>query len=599
MSPGLSVRSLAASLRIRLVVILAIAAVPLLVMAGVISAQNYLIGVGEAEESAILAREAAVSRFAGVLEGAEQMLAALSQSPQIRAGGAACSAYLRDVLELQGERYANISVMDPDGAVTCLARDSPARGVGVGANYGNQYLFRRVIETGAPAMGRLTTSPITGERVLGAAYPVRVDGAVTAVLYTGMRIDRLALGAGSLSPDRPAPDAQSAVWLADVTGGMSGVSGAPDHALPNPPVLQRLLAEPDQVIEGHAVRGDPYIYASASLPGGMRLLLGYRAVDAQATARHMLLERMGELGLLTLAGLLAVAIGVNRAVVRPLKRLTRAVRGWRGGGAFDPGESSTGPSELAELSQAFSQATGALAEREAQLRGVLSQQDLLMQEIHHRVKNNLQIVASLLNLQASRIRQPQARAEFQSARDRVRALATLHRHLYSYGELHTINMRSFLIELCGQLFQAMGETEGERIHLEIDAPELQMRSDQAVPLALIVTELVSNAVKYAFPDGRTGTIGVRLTSGEESVRLVVWDDGAGLAAVRAAGMAEGDGREGIGLQLIRGFVRQLDATLDVRDDHGTRYELDIPRHPRRRDEEAEPEPQRTDPQPVG
>ena len=124
-----------------------------------------------------------------------------------------------------------------------------------------------------------------------------------------------------------------------------------------------------------------------------------------------------------------------------------------------------------------------------------------MLEVHHRVKNNLQVIASLLNLQASRIRVPEARAEFQAARDRVRALATLHRHLYADGELHTINMRSFLAELCGQLFQAMGELEGTRIQMLIDAPELRMSSDQAVPLALIVTEAVTNSVRYAFPAG--------------------------------------------------------------------------------------------------
>ena len=132
------------------------------------------------------------------------------------------------------------------------------------------------------------------------------------------------------------------------------------------------------------------------------------------------------------------------------------------------------------------------------------------------MKNNLQIVASLLNLQASRIRVPEARAEFASARDRVRALATLHRHLYAHGEVHTINMPDFLTELCGQLFQAMGEIEGHRIRLTIEASPLQMSSDQAVPLSLIVTEAVSNALKYAFPQGRTGHVLLRLTADGET-----------------------------------------------------------------------------------
>jgi hypothetical protein len=183
----------------------------------------------------------------------------------------------------------------------------------------------------------------------------------------------------------------------------------------------------------------------------------------------------------------------------------------------------------------------------------------------------------LLNLQASRIRQPQARAEFQSARDRVRALATLHRHLYVQGELHTINMRTFLVELCGQLFQAMGELEGDRIGLEIVASELPMLSDQAVPLALIVTEAVGNALKYAFPNGRAGHIAVRLDAVGGTARLIVLDDGVGIPAGRAE--TECGPRDGIGLQLIRGFARQLGAVLTVDQGTGTRYVVELPLHP--------------------
>ena len=130
-------------------------------------------------------------------------------------------------------------------------------------------------------------------------------------------------------------------------------------------------------------------------------------------------------------------------------------------------------------------------------------------------------------------------------------------------------MRSFLVELCGQLFQAMGESEDARIALDIEAPELRMLSDQAVPLALIVTEAVSNALKYAFPGGRAGRIGVHLTEEGEFVRLVIQDDGVGIPAGRTE--TETGTRDGIGLQLIRGFSRQLGATLDVQEGDGTRY----------------------------
>ncbi len=277
-------------------------------------------------------------------------------------------------------------------------------------------------------------------------------------------------------------------------------------------------------------------------------------------------------------GLIVVAAGVLVLVSRPLARLNRGVGRWRLGEPLveDPRRAweAVGSRDFRRLVIAFRRATMMLRRQQVRLAMAVDQQELLMQEIHHRVKNNLQIVASLLNLQASRIRLPEARAEFQSARDRVRALATLHRHLYAHGEVHTINMREFLIELCGQLFQAMGEKAGERLKLEIEAPELKMSSDQAVPLALIVTEAVSNAVKYAFPGGRRGAISVHLTADLDHAELEIYDDGVGIPAGRVE--TEAGTRDGIGIQLIRGFARQLGATLQVEEGAGTRYKVSLP-----------------------
>ena len=270
-----------------------------------------------------------------------------------------------------------------------------------------------------------------------------------------------------------------------------------------------------------------------------------------------------------LLGIGIAIIAIELIVTRPLRAVRAAVDQWRRGGTFRMEPHTRLPSELRALSLSFRRATRTLARREAQLKVAVQQQDLAMQEIHHRVKNNLQIIASLLNLQASRIRVPAAKAEFQAARDRVSALATLHRHLYAHGEVHTINMRGFLLELCGQLFQALGETEGDRLRLEVEAPELAMSSDQAVPLSLIVTEAVTNAVKYAYPAGRRGTISVRLRRDGDMVELEIRDDGIGISAGRVE--TDAGTRDGIGIQLINGFSRQLGATLDVEHGVGTRY----------------------------
>jgi len=285
-----------------------------------------------------------------------------------------------------------------------------------------------------------------------------------------------------------------------------------------------------------------------------------------------------------LLGTIGVMASVVMLVSRPLASLNESVSQWRPKAVFQKRPNPRGPPptrELRQLAVSFQRATLMLHRQQSRFTAAVDQQELLMQEIHHRVKNNLQVVASLLNLQASRIRLPEARAEFQSARDRVRTLATLHRYLYAHGEVHTINMREFLIELCSQLFQAMGEKAGERLRLEIEAPELKMSSDQAVPLALIVTEAVSNAVKYAFPGGRRGSISVYLKADRDHAELEIFDDGVGIPAGRVE--TEAGTRDGIGIQLIRGFARQLGATLQVEEGHGTRYRVHLPLHRKRID----------------
>ncbi len=323
------------------------------------------------------------------------------------------------------------------------------------------------------------------------------------------------------------------------------------------------------------------------------MLTRFRRTTDTLAGRLALLQAVASLPLLAvgvvgglpfvavLAWLFAMVVGSTGVVMlvsHPLARLNKRISQWRASGLGDAGAYRTDDASLARdlrlLVVAFRRATMTLRRQQSRLEAAVDQQELLMQEIHHRVKNNLQIVASLLNLQAGRIRQPEARAEFQSARDRVRALATLHRHLYAHGEVHTINMREFLIELCGQLFQAMGEKAGERLRLDIEAPELKMSSDQAVPMALIVTEAVSNAVKYAFPGGRRGSISVRLTSVPDHAELEIYDDGVGIPAGRVE--TEAGTRDGIGIQLIRGFAKQLGATLQVEEGDGTRYKVSIP-----------------------
>ncbi len=557
-------------IRVRLVLIVLIAAVPLLMLSATIAWQNYRLALDVTSQTALRLREAATARHVAAIAGTQQMMQALSQVAELLDGNAAtCHERLANVLDLQSARYSNLASVDVAGVPVCSARIVADPAAVRAATLRNAPLFAAARARRDLALGDIHISPITGRSVIPAAYPILRGGVLTGFVYAGIRIDWFRQPAGT-----PAADLH-ALWIVDAAEHVVQASGSGAPMLPPAPVLAQLHGK-TTVIEARSA-GTAYAFASARLTDGYSLIVAYPAkLDRQAAA-ELLITRLGQLCLLLLLGLAAVAIGTHLALVEPMTRLSRAVATWRTGGTFDADLPADPPTEVRDLAASFAEATQSLRQHAIRQVQAAEKQELLMKEIHHRVKNNLQIVASLLNLQAARIRQPEARAEFASARDRVRALATLHRHLYLQGEVHTIDMPAFLKELGGQLFQAMGETAGRRIQLQIEASPLQMNSDQAVPLSLIVTEAVSNAVKYAFPNGRTGTVRVHLTSDGAAARLIVEDDGVGIPAGRSE--TETGTRDGLGITLIKGFARQLGATLRVEEEAGTRYTVDVPLTP--------------------
>jgi two-component sensor histidine kinase len=560
------IRQLFGAIRVRLFLIVLIAAVPLMMLSATIVWQNYRLALGATAAMAERLRESASARHASAIAGAQQMMQALAEVADLAGDDPAiCNTRLASILSLQTVRYSNLAVLGLDGTVRCSARPISAEQRALSKMTTRIVLSRSLARRGF-ALGEVRSGLLTGMQIIPAAYPIMHGTAVTGYVYAGLRLDWFFNPAGLVVPILPA------LWIVDGEGHVTQVAGQGKVGLPAADILQQLEASAS-VIDAVATGGKPFSYASSALGDDYTLIVADPATKDQQAARDLLIRRVVQLGLLLLLGLAAVAVGVHVALCRPLTLLSRAVVLWRETGNFDPRNLGDPPREVHGLATSFAAAVATLAEQEAKLRSSVEQQELLMREIHHRVKNNLQIVASLLNLQASRIRVPEAKAEFASARDRVRALATLHRHLYSHGEVHTINMPDFLTELCGQLFQAMGETEGQRIKLTIEASPLQMSSDQAVPLSLIVTEAVSNALKYAFPQGRTGHVLVRLTSEGERATLVVQDDGVGMPT----GMTESEHgvRDGIGITLIRGFARQLGGELTVEETTGTRYTLSM------------------------
>ena len=196
---------------------------------------------------------------------------------------------------------------------------------------------------------------------------------------------------------------------------------------------------------------------------------------------------------------------------------------------------------------------------EERVRESLREKEVLLKEIHHRVKNNLQIVSSLLRLQSSRIENSVAKEALQDMQNRVRSMALIHEHLYRSDNLARVDMAAYLKTLCQQVFRAMVATNREiTIQMHLDSLFLEM--DQAIPFGLLVNELVSNAFKHAFPAGGKGQVVVdfHLMPEREEWRLRVADNGIGLPADFDISK-----NTSLGLQLVVDLTRQIGGQLAI------------------------------------
>jgi two-component sensor histidine kinase len=212
-----------------------------------------------------------------------------------------------------------------------------------------------------------------------------------------------------------------------------------------------------------------------------------------------------------------------------------------------------------------------VAERTAELTDALAQRDLLLREVYHRVKNNLQMVDGLLVMQSRQTSNPESRQAIQGLRDRVYALGLVHHQLMGSQDLKTFDIAPFLEELSTNLVQGGASQD---VALSIKAIPLDVGLDFAIPLGLLVTELVTNSLKHAFSDG-PGRIEVELTrSADGALLLVVGDNGRGYGEKGATSRAR---KPALGLGIIDGLVAQLKGTLDVRSQAGgTRTDIRIP-----------------------
>jgi two-component sensor histidine kinase len=497
------------------------------------------------------ARAAAASEE-NMLASAEQILRAVGSFADVRQMTPACDRALGDALV--GVRFfSNLSRVDAKGHVACSAIPV-ARGMDVSKNA----LFEQARMSDAIVFSSEVYSPVVKRPVIAAMLPLHdanddFAGVVSIALdvkwlETVLKATKVPAGAVVAVFDR---------------AGHVLAANRKDIATE---VFSRPMmtdSAPERVLAGRDPTGETWDYASAPLTGNS-LFVGFALPEGKLfgpTYTHTLINFLMPIFMIAVAWG-AIWWFTDRNITQWIQYLRRVAAAYRSGHyAVRPGLESA-PTEFRVLGDAMSDMAAAVQDRDSRLRDALDQKSVLIKEIHHRVKNNLQIVMSLLSLQTGQLRDPGAREALTQAQMRINALALVHRILHEIEDQVTVDLRRLIEELTHQVAGGLAG-ESNKLSISTDILRREVTGELAVPLALFTVEALTNIFKHAYPLGASGAhIEVSLREiGAGRLRLAVEDNGVGFES-------EGS-RRSVGSRLITTFGLQVGGTATIRSNRGS------------------------------
>lgn len=552
-----------APLRLRLVILVGIAMLPPGLLAFWQASSGYQSALIQLEKSLEQSAKLAASEQEHVIAAAREVLtSATTQAPFRIGANASCSAFVR--LLVHRPQYEAAATYNSNGELQCSSRGSASS-----ASVAAQPWFHELVD-GNPFLVSVVSLDQDKRNVIAV---LRVTD--SAGQMTGAAVLTLAARAFTETYEHMSLPSGAQYALLDRHGQVIVFNGrvvSSGVGLPLPERLDAHLQPINKAFNARGADGMRRIYAlSTLLDEHLFVVVGVASsVVLNPLALQFAWGIFAPLAMWVLA-VLVVSVGIERLVVRWTTYLERITSAYAAGHqSVRPERIVDAPAEFRSLGQTFSRMADLISAREAELRESLVQKDMLVREMHHRVKNNMQLVISLLNLHARRVRDPRAESAFAEVRGRINALATLHRRLYESESLQDVDLKWFLDDLCTEMRRG-GLAGGRDVELVVDLPNLAIGPDVAVPLGLLVTEAVTNAYKHAFVDGRAGKIELIGSVDGDKLCICVRDNGVGLTAHQPASDSTGLGRS-----LIDAFARQLGADLLVEVNSGTSITVRFP-----------------------
>jgi len=543
-------------LRARLFLTVTIALFPIALVSILQGMERARIDVENVRDRLVQSARVAASDEGNVLTSSEQILRTLSNIDAVRNVTGDCNNALTDALI--GIRFAtNLARVDEHGTVVCSA-DPRARGMYIG----DLPFFRVSRGAGAFTVSGQMMSRVSKMPVIGTMLPLhdargRFQGAIS--LGVNIRwLDRL-LRAQNLPKG-------AVVAVFDRKGTIIATN--------KPDVAVKLFSAAPGDLKGDIrsaldSRGARWTFTTAPMVGNS-VFVGFAERQARLFGPTYLRALLDFLLPILMIGVawLAIWLATERQVNQWIGYLKRCADAYRGGHYTLRPSLAGAPAEFRTLGNAMQDMADGIQQRDKSLRDAIAQKTLLIRETHHRVKNNLQIVMSLLSLQASQTRESAVRDALNTVRARINALALVHRILHEVEDQTTVDLPRMLKELSQQIVGAMA-AEGSEIEVDVDVISRQVPGEIAVPLALFAVEALTNIFKHAFPPARkTGSIEVSLRPASRgNLCLCIEDDGVGFS--------EPERIHGIGDRLLNVFGRQIRgiAKVESKPGSGTLVEL--------------------------